>query len=128
MLRMTKVLLVVCVASWSLLGAFGNVMDWDGTMGPVRAAASMSTFDGGAESWRATSNPVVIWMGALMIMLSKLAAGILCSIGALKMWQARTGDAAGFAAAKKPALAGCGIAMIMLFGGFIVIGETWFEM
>jgi len=67
-------------------------------------------------------------MGALMIMLSKVAAGIACSIGALKMWQARAGDAAGFDAAKKHALAGCGIAMIMLFGGFIVIGETWFEM
>jgi predicted small integral membrane protein len=128
MLRMTKILLIVCVASWSLLGAFGNVTDWEGTMGAVRAAASMSTFDGGTESWRATSNPVVIWMGALMIMLSKVAAGIVCSIGALKMWQARAGDAAGFAAAKKHALAGCGIAMIMLFGGFIVIGETWFEM
>jgi predicted small integral membrane protein len=128
MLRMTKILLIACVAVWCLLGAIGNVTDWDGTMGAVGAAASMSTFDGGAESWKATSNPVVIWMGALMIMLSKVAAGMLCSIGALKMWQARDGDAAGFSAAKATALAGCGIAMIMLFGGFIVIGETWFEM
>ena len=128
MLRMTKILLIACVALWSLLGAFGNVTDWDGTMGAVRAAASMSTFEGGPESWRAMSNPVVIWMGALMIMLSKLAAGILCSIGAVQMCRARGGDAAGFAAAKRPALAGCGVAMILLFGGFIVIGETWFEM
>jgi len=88
----------------------------------------MSTFEGGAESWRATSNPVAIWMGALIIMLSKLSAGVLCSVGAVKMWQARAGDSEGFAGAKQTALAGCGIAMIMLFGGFIVIGETWFEM
>ncbi len=85
MLRMTKILLILCVASWSLLGALANVTDWDGTMGAVRAAASMSTFEGGAESWRATSSPAVIWIGALMIMLSKLAAGVLCSVGALKM-------------------------------------------
>lgn len=128
MLRMTKILLVVCVASWGLLGASGNVTDWDGTLGAVRAAASMATIEGGTESWRATSNTIVIWMGALMITLSKLAAAILCSIGAVKMWRARTGDAAAFDAAKKAALAGCGIAMVMLFGGFIVIGETWFEM
>jgi predicted small integral membrane protein len=44
------------------------------------------------------------------------------------MWNARAGDAAGFAVAKIPALAGCGVAMLLLFGGFIVIGETWFEM
>lgn len=128
MLRITKILLTACVATWCLLGAFGNLSDWDGTLGAVRAAASMSTFEGGAASWRATSSPVVIWIGALMIMLSKLAAGILCSVGTLQMWRARAGDESGFAAAKRTALAGCGVAMVMLFGGFIVIGETWFEM
>ncbi len=128
MLRMTKILLIVSVAFWCLLGAFGNATDWDGTMGAVGAAASMSTFEGGAESWRASSSPVVIWMGALMIMLTKLAAGILCSIGAVEMWRARAGDVTRFALAKRPALAGCGVAMLLLFGGFIVIGETWFEM
>jgi len=128
MLRVTKILLIACVALWCLLGAFGNVTDWAGTMGAVGAAASMSTFEGGAESWRATSSPVVIWMGALMIMLTKLAAGILCSVGTFRMWQARAADAAVFAVAKTPALAGCGVAMLLLFGGFIVIGETWFEM
>jgi predicted small integral membrane protein len=128
MLRMTKVLMVVCVTLWCLLGAAEHILDWGGTMGAVGSAASMSTFDGGAESWKATSNPIVIWMGALMIMLSKLAAGILCSMGALKMWRARASESAVFSAAKSSALAGCAIAMIMLFGGFIVIGETWFEM
>ena len=128
MLRMTKILFVVCVALWGLIGAAHNVVDWSGTMAAVGAAASMSTFDGGAESWKATANPLVIWVGALMIMLPKLVAGILCSIGSLKMWRARIGDAAGFEVAKNLALAGCGVAMIMLFGGFIVIGESWFEM
>lgn len=128
MLRTTKILLVVCVALWGLVGAILNVLDWGGTTGAVSAAASMSTFDGGAESWKATSNPIVIWAGALMITLSKLAAGVLCSMGAMNMWRERGNDPAGFSAAKTLALTGCGIAMIMLFGGFIVIGETWFEM
>jgi predicted small integral membrane protein len=44
------------------------------------------------------------------------------------MWQSRNGSAADFAAAKRIALAGCGIAVIMLFGGFIVIAESWFEL
>lgn len=42
--------------------------------------------------------------------------------------QPRNGSVADFSAAKGIALAGCGIAVIMLFGGFIVIAESWFEL
>lgn len=128
MLRIIKILLVISVAAWGLLGATENIMDWKGTMSAVGAAASMSTFEGGAESWKATNNAIVIWMGALMIMLSKLATGAFCARGAMNMWQHRSAGAAEFERSKYFALAGCGIAMLMLWGGFIVIGETWFEM
>jgi predicted small integral membrane protein len=33
-----------------------------------------------------------------------------------------------FGAAKELALVGCAIAMLMLFVGFIVVAETWFEL
>ncbi len=128
MLRITKIFLVSSVALWGLVGAFGNVSDWGSTMGAVGAATSMATFDGGAESWKATSNPAVIWLGALFIMLSKTAAGLLCMTGASRMWAARKGDAASFAKAKELALAGCAVAVFMLFTGFIVIAESWFEL
>lgn len=128
MLRTMKVLLVATVALWGFVGAFHNVLDWGGTLGAVAAATSMATFEGGADAWQATSNPAVVWIGALFIMLSKLAAASLCTIGALSMWKARGGDAQAFDAAKEYALAGCAVAVIMLFGGFIVIAESWFEM
>ncbi len=127
-LRTTKILLIATVALWGFVGAFLNVIDWSGTIASVAAATSMSAFEGGATSWRATSNTVVVWIGALFIMLSKVAAAALCTGGAVKMWRARRGDAATFAAAKPLALAGCAIAVIMLFGGFIVIAESWFEL
>ena len=44
------------------------------------------------------------------------------------MWQSRNASVADFSSAKRIALAGCGIAVIMLFGGFIVIAESWFEL
>jgi predicted small integral membrane protein len=128
MLRKTKILLIVTVALWGLVGAFGNIADWEGTTGAVRATTSMTTYDGGAESWRATSNPALIWVGALFITLSKLTAGLMCAIGAQRMWQARGSDATTFTAAKEIALAGCAIAMIMLFCGFIVVAESWYEL
>lgn len=128
MLRNAKIVLVVSVALWGLVGALYNLTNWGETMGAVDAVTSMSSFENGAESWQATSNPAVVWLGALFIMLSKVAAGVLCSIGAWRMWQARSGDAASFAAAKEIALAGCAVAVIMLFGGFIVIADHFFEL
>jgi len=128
MLRTMKTILVITVALWGYVGAFFNVLDWDGTIGAVTAATSMTTFEGGAERWQATSSALVILLGALFITLSKLTAAILCTLGALKMWQARGADAADFAAAKQYALVGCAVAVTMLFGGFIVIAESWFEL
>lgn len=128
MLRSAKILLILSVALWGLVGAFHNVADWNGTMSAVGAATSMAMFEGGADSWQATSNSAVVWMGALFIVLSKISAAGMCSIGALAMWQARSSDSAAFASAKQFALTGCAIAIFMLFVGFIVIAESWFEL
>ena len=55
MLRLVKILLVASVAAWAFAGAFGNLTDWAGTSGAVEATTTMATFEGGADSWRATS-------------------------------------------------------------------------
>lgn len=128
MLRILKILLVISVAMWGLLGILGNIIDWSGTIGAVEAATSMSTFEGGSENWRATSNPVLIYAGVFFILLMKTAVTLLCSVGAWQMWMARTADNRAFALAKTYALAGCAAAMLMLFAGWIVIAETWFEL
>ena len=128
MLRNFKILLVCSVVLWGGVGAFLNVLDWGGTLGAVGAATSMATFEGGAEAWQATSNSLVIWLGALFIMLSKVTAAALCGVGAWRMWGARSSDGSAFNAAKEFALAGCAVAVFMLFAGLIVVAESWFEL
>ncbi|KCZ89472.1 DUF2165 family protein [Hyphomonas johnsonii] len=128
MLRIVKILLVLSVAAWALVAVVGNIVDWGGTTGAVAATTSMSTFDAVPASSRATSNPAVIFLGASFIVLLKLATGLLCLGGAWRMWTARGDDAAIFEKAKSLALTGCGVAMFMLFAGWIVIAETWFEL
>jgi len=128
MLRTAKIMLVLTVALWAFLGAFGNITDWDGILASVETVTSKTLFEGGASTWQATSNPIVIWIGALLITLSKLIGGAMCAIGGLKMWGARSSDAMTFASAKELALTGFIVLVIMLFGGFIVIAETWFEL
>lgn len=128
MLRIVKILLVLSVAGWALLGAVGNLADWSGTVGAVEATTTMSTFEGGADSWRATSNRAVILTGAVLIPTLKLIAGLFCLGGAWRMWSARAGEATDFASAKKMALTGCAVAVFLLFTGWIVIAEGWFEL
>jgi predicted small integral membrane protein len=128
MLRIIKIVLVLTVAVWGLIGVLGNIVDWGGTTGAVGAATSMSTFDPVPASGRATSNAAVIFAGAMFIVLLKALTGLLCLAGAWRMWGARSADAATFGKAKAFALTGCGVAVFMLFMGWIVIAETWFEL
>lgn len=127
-LRIARILLVLTVVAWGYVGALMNLLDWTGTLVAVEAATAMVTFEGGAEAWQATAHPLVIWAGALFIMLSKVVAASLCLVGAARMWQARGARPEVFNAAKEWALAGCAVAVIMLFGGFIVVAESFFEL
>ncbi len=127
MLPIVKIVLIATVAAWGFIGAFGNFADWEGTYGAVAAATSMSTWEGGADSWRATSSPFVVTTGAILIPLLKLTSAVLCTLGAWSMWVARDRSHE-FETAKRLALAGCGVAMFLLFAGWIVIAESWFEM
>jgi len=127
MLRTVKVLLILAVGIWGLIGAFGNLGDWPGVVAKVRETTSMSTWPGGGDNWRATSNLIVVYLGAAMIPAAKLLSGVLCLIGAWRMWRARMAGGTAFERAKKFALAGCGIALLMLFAGWIVVADTWFQ-
>ncbi len=127
MLRLIKIILIATIAAWGYVGAFGNMLDWSGTYGAVLATATMSTWEGGAESWRATSNPALVFVAAALIPLLKLLFAGLCTTGAWSMWCARA-NAAAFERAKSIGLAGCGVAIFLLFAGWIVVAETWFEL
>lgn len=128
LIRLIKILLILSVAAWGLIGALLNIINWDGTTGGVYAAITMSTFEGGTASWQATTNSALVLAGALFITLSKIAAGICCGIGAVNMFRAISADRVTFSASKSLGLAGCGIALLMLFFGFIVVAESFFEM
>lgn len=77
MLRRTKIALVLVVCLWGALGALGNLTDFEGTMGAVGAVATMAAIESNDESWRATSNPMVISAAAGSIVLFKLISSAL---------------------------------------------------
>ena len=130
MIRILKIMLAAIVAFWGLVGAIGNFSSLGIAYEYVELVTSMSGVidpQDPAPPWR-TSSPIVVSAGVLLIVLGKLGAFAFCSAGVVRMIKARHADQRSFANAKKWAVLGCGLAVAMLFGGFIVIGETMYLM
>ena len=128
MVRLAKILLIVLVALWGLIGAAGNLSHLHIAYAAVESVTLMPTFPvDAAPPWR-TASPIVVWAGVALIVAGKLAALACCGIGAVMMIKRRGADSASFQNAKRYGLLGCGLAVAMLFGGFIVIGETLYAM
>lgn len=128
MLMRAKAALIFMVAVWALSSALQNALDWQGTIGAVNTTTSMVTIEGGESSWKAISHPLLAWVGAFFILLFKVIAGALCGFGGLQMWRQHNSNIEAFNKAKNIALTGCIVAIVMLFGGFIVVAEGWFEL
>ena len=123
--RYLKIALIFFVAVQGLVGGFGNLASL-GTTTYDRVARVLS-MEGVPSSFPhlfAVDAPVFIWIGACWILLLKLASGISGAVGVVQLVRYRNGSAAEFQAAKHWGLFACGAAILMFFGGFIVIGTT----
>jgi predicted small integral membrane protein len=68
------------------------------------------------------------WIGLLLIMAGELAAGIFGVMGAARMFGTRSAASSDFQNAKALAIAGGAIGVLVWYGFFIVLGETYFNM
>ncbi|MEO1252342.1 MAG: DUF2165 family protein [Pseudomonadota bacterium] len=127
MTQNAKILLAALVALWGLIGAAGNFAHIGIAYAAVAGVTSMPMFPAdAAPPWR-TEAPLVVWAGVSLIIAGKLAAFLFCSIGVISMTKSRR-DVQAFRHAKRWALTGCALAVAMLFGGFIVLGESLWVM
>ena len=126
-LRITKMVLILLVSLWGLIGGIHNVFHAGAGFDAVAAVVSpdLTKMPGLAE-WQTIESPLLIWMAWAVIPLAKLGGAALCLSGAYFMWRSRSLDTVSFQNSKSLALAGCGIILAMLFGGFIVSAETYF--
>jgi predicted small integral membrane protein len=90
---------------------------------------SMDTiFPSSTLTWRAITSPVLYHLLYALIIAGELLAGVLCVIGARRLWLAREATAITFNAAKDVAVAGLVIGFALWFFGFMVVGGEWFQM
>ena len=124
--RIIKIILIVLVGLWGLIGGLGNLALTDSgftATAEVVGAAGRS----GVADWQRIENPLLIWAAWALLPIGKLATAALCFFGAWRMCLSRHSPADQFNAAKAFGLLGCGIAIAMMFGVFMVAADTYFK-
>ncbi len=76
----------------------------------------------------AITSPALVWLVLAGIILGEYLTGFLAAKGAFDMWQARAAKADAFNKSKMFAVLGSGMALIVWFGLFTVIGGAYFQM
>jgi predicted small integral membrane protein len=128
-IRYLKIILVAFVSLQGFLWVIANVTNWDSGLGAVGYVLSMQDHAVyGSHIFFPVSSPVVVKLAFLVILTGETLVGVLSAKGAWDLWKARKDAAEAFNAAKTFAVVGPGMAMVVWFGGFTVVGGALFQM
>ena len=128
-LRTFKIVLTLFIALQALLYVAGNLTNWDSavaTVGYVLSQQEHLYYPN--HIFPAITSKALTIAALLTIVTAELSVGLLTLKGTWDMWCQRNSDAISFNQSKKFALIGCLMAMVVWFGGFIVIGGALFQM
>lgn len=128
-LRIAKTVLAGSAGVLILLVGINNILDYQANFEVVRHILSMDALPkDSALTWRAITAPALHHAVYWFIIVTELAAALICLRGAWAMQAALNGSAAQFQAAKLAALLGLALAFWLYFFGFMAIGGEWFQM
>ena len=129
LIRYLKIILVVFVGLTGLLFVAGNTANWNAGRALVGYVLSMEGHEiYGSHIFPPVTNSALVTIAYLLILAGESLVGTLSLKGAWDLWSARKGSADAFNASKTYAVLGTGMAMVVWFGGFIVIGGVLFQM
>ena len=120
---------MTAIALWLALVAFGNITDYGSNWVFVQHVLAMdSIFPDASIHYRAIHSPLLQHVAYLLIIATETLAAALCSIGAWRMWHARRAPMSIFRGAKRFAIYGLTVGLMLWLGGFMAIGGEWFGM
>jgi len=128
-LRLLQSLTVLLTGLYALFVFAGNLMDYQSNYQFVDHVLSMdTTFEGNALMWRAITEPWVWTVAYLGIIVAEGLVAALGIIGGIKLFLRRNADADHYGHARIWGYTTYGLALLIWFFGFIVIGSEWFAM
>ena len=129
MLRISKIALVLAVALFYSLVVFNNITDYDSNFQFVRHVLMMdTTFPGNRGLWRALNAPAWHTVFYLSIIGWEALTMILCWWGGLCLAKTFRSPAAEFHQAKRVAIVGLTLGLLMWLVAFLCVGGEWFLM
>ena len=121
--RLSKTLLMAAIALWLLLVAFGNITDYGSNWVFVQHVLAMdSIFPDASIHYRAIHSSLLQHVAYVLIIGTESVAAVLWWIGAWRMWRARRAPALTFRRAKRFAIYGLTVGLMLWLGGFMAIG------
>ena len=127
--RLTKLLSVAAIGLLALLIVIGNTTDYYSNYYFVAQVMKMDTiFPESQIHYRSIQQPVLFHIGYILIILLEAAMAFFCIKGSWLLYKSLHQPATAFHAAKKWAVAGIAIGILIWFAGFEVIGGEWFGM
>jgi predicted small integral membrane protein len=128
-LRVAKTLLVFGVALFYLFVVLNNTTDYNSNYQFVRHVLMMdSTFPGNRGMWRAINSAALHTGFYLSIIAWETLTMILCWVGAVKLGLGLRGTATAFHQAKRVAIMGLTLSLLMWLVAFLSVGGEWFLM
>jgi predicted small integral membrane protein len=128
-LRLAKILLVSAVALYYAFIVFNNLTDYDSNYQFVRHVLMMdTTFPDNHGMWRALNQPAIHTAAYISLIAWEFISMLLCAWGSFRLAVALRQDATTFNSAKRIAILGLALGMLLWFVAFIVMGGEWFLM
>ncbi|EGA1282393.1 DUF2165 family protein [Campylobacter jejuni] len=131
MIRFSKIIILLTVASLAGIVVFGNVTDYNSNFQFVSHVMSMDTkpdYLGNAIVYRAITSPVIHHIGYIAIILFETFITLTALKGAYDMFKARNLDAQSFHNAKIFGIISLTCCCILWFFAFQVVPAEWFGM
>jgi predicted small integral membrane protein len=127
--RYTKIVMSLVLASFCLLVAVDNLLDYNANYQFVQHVLSMDTvFPDNPMKYRDITSPALWHLAYAGIIAAEGVTGLLYLVGAVRMFQVRNAPGAVFNAAKPLVIAASLLAFLVWFFGFMVVGGEWFDM
>lgn len=121
--RFIKIGLATAVGLLAGLWCINSLINWETAVGAVGYALSQQNQSGYAvQIIPPVESAFVAAAGLIAICVAEAVASIAALTGAWRMWRRRAQDSLAFTSAKQPAILGAGIAVLIWFLGFQVIG------
>ena len=128
-IRLSKSFMVLAIAFFASLVAFGNITDYGSNFAFVHHVFLMDTiFPDSSIKYRAIESEALHHAGYIFIIALETLTALLCWVGGFKMLAASGGSAKEFNARKKWAIVGLTIGFLTWQVGFMSIGGEWFGM